>query len=202
MAVPHEARIPSAAMQFPLEDVYRSERADFVATIESLDDDDFDHGETLCEGWAPRDVLAHLMGIDTMADAYVRAGGIGRGNARVVAAYRGRTRSEITERAHRWAAEPALTTRIASAFFLGDLCVHHQDILRPRGRGRDLDPQASAAILREGVVLGARRLLSHRVVPTDGGRPLGRGTPVTGTREALGMWLTGRRGIEADLEFG
>lgn len=189
-------------MRFPLEDVYRAERADLVATIESLDDDEFDHGETLCVDWAPRDVLAHLMGIDTMPDAYVRAGGIGRGNARVVDTYRAMTRAELTARARKWAAEPALTTRIASAFFLGDLCVHHQDILRPLGRTRELDSHRSAAILREGIVLGGRKLLSHRIVPTDGGRPLGRGTEVKGTREALGLWLTGRRGIEAELEFG
>lgn len=189
-------------MMFPLEDTYRSERADFVATIESLDDDTFEHGETLCDAWAPRDVLAHLMGIDTMPDAYVRAGGIGRGNARIVAAYRTKSRAEVTERARKWAAAPALTTRMAAAFFLGDLCVHHQDVLRPLGRTRDLDSTRSAAILREGIVLGGRKLLSHRIEPTDGGRPLGRGTPVRGTREALGLWLTGRRGIDAELEFG
>lgn len=189
-------------MQFPLEDVYRSERADLVATIESLTDEEFEQGETLCEDWAPRDVLAHLMGIDTMSDAYVRAGGIKAGNARVVEHYRSMTRTDLTERARKWAAEPALTSRIAAAFFLGDLCVHHQDILRPLGRTRDLDDRRSAAILREGMVLGGRKLLSHRVVPTDGGRGIGRGTPVKGTREALGLWLTGRNGIDAELEFG
>lgn len=189
-------------MRFPLEDAYRRERADFVATIESLDDEQFEHGETLCEGWAPRDVLAHLLGIDTMPDAYVRAGGIGRGNARIIESYQAKSRAELTEAAHRWAASPALTARLGSAFFIGDLCVHHQDVLRPLGRSRDLDATRSAAILREGLVLGGRKLLSHRLEPIDGGRPIGRGTTVKGTREALGLWLTGRRGIEPELEFG
>lgn len=187
-------------MRFPLEDAYRRERADFVATIESLDDEQFEHGETLCEGWAPRDVLAHLLGIDTMPDAYVRRRDRPRQRPhhRVVP-------GEVASRAHRSGSQvggqPALTARLGSAFFIGDLCVHHQDVLRPLGRSRDLDATRSAAILREGLVLGGRKLLSHRLEPIDGGRPIGR-TTVKGTREALGLWLTGRRGIEPELEFG
>lgn len=188
-------------MRFPLEDTYRAERGEFVATIESLDDEQFDKGETLCAQWTPRDVLAHLLGLDTAMVDYARAGGIGRGNARIVDSYKAKSRDELTAIAHRWADAPALHTRIAAAFLLGDLCIHHQDVLRPMGRTRALDSRRSAAILREGVVLGGAKLFSHRVVPTDGGRPLGRGREVRGTREALGLWLAGRQGVEAELEL-
>ena len=85
--------------------------------------------------------------------------------------------------------------------FLGDLGMHHQDVLRGLGRTRDIPDPIRAAILREGMVLGAKTLMAHKVVPTDGGRSVGRGPVVRGTSEALGLWLAGRKGIDAELEF-
>lgn len=189
-------------MQFPGEALYREERAEFVRTLESLTDAEFDAGRTLCEDWSPRDVLAHVMGLDTRLDAYVKGVTVKRGNALIVDAYRDMSRAEITERAHHWVDSPALLPRLASAFLLGDLCMHHQDVLRPLGRTRELDETRSAAILREGIVLGGVKLTRYRLEPTDGGRSLGRGRSVRGTREALGLWLAGRKGLEAELELG
>ena len=94
-----------------------------------------------------------------------------------------------------------MLSRAASAKLLGDLAVHHQDVIRGLGRHRKVPDASAAAILREGVLLGSKRLLTHRVVPTDGGRALGRGRTVRGMREALGLWLAGRSGLDRELTF-
>lgn len=186
----------------PGERELREERAAVLATIRSLTDDELDHGTTLCEAWSPRDVLAHLIGIDESLPEYARAyGNVRAANERVVQRWRDVPRPELEARAERWAASPALATRGAALFLLGDLVMHHQDVLRGLGRSRPLPLYARAALLREGAVLGAHRLLTNRVVPTDGGRPLGRGRVVRGSSEALGLWLAGRKGLERELTF-
>ncbi|KAA1433011.1 maleylpyruvate isomerase N-terminal domain-containing protein [Mycolicibacter arupensis] len=43
-------------------DTIRTARHGFVDTVEGLTEAEFDHGTTLCSAWAPRDVLAHLIG--------------------------------------------------------------------------------------------------------------------------------------------
>lgn len=189
-------------MPLPLETEFRAERAAIVETLESLSDADFEHAETLCAGWAPRDVLAHLLGIDADLDAYARAAGnMNRAHAEIVRRYRSFDRDELAVRARRWAAAPALTSRLAAGALLGDHAVHHQDVLRPLGMERAVPRAAAAAVYREGLVIGARKLLSYRVEPTDGGRAIGTGVRVHGTQVALGLWLAGRRGLLEELRF-
>jgi len=189
-------------VRFPGEQDLLDERSAVLVTLASLTDDEFESGPTLCSEWSPRDVLAHLMGIDGALGEYVRAkGNISRANAEIVDRARSRSRDELMAAAERWATHPPLTTRTAAVFLLGDTAIHHQDILRGAGRSREVPASCRAAILREGVVLGPHRLLRYRVVPDDGGRPMGRGAVVRGSSEALGMWLTGRTAAEADLVF-
>lgn len=180
----------------------QAERAAVISTMESLTDDEFENGPTLCEGWAPRDVLAHLMGLDTQLLEYVKAkGNINAANQAIVDKARPQGRARIMHRARHWAKRPAPLVAGTAFFFLGDIGVHHQDVLRGLGRTRDVPDPIRSAILREGAVLGAKTLLAHKVVPTDGGRAIGRGPVVRGTTEALGLWLAGRKGIEDELEF-
>jgi uncharacterized protein (TIGR03083 family) len=189
-------------MAFPGEADLRAERHAVIATMESLTDDEFESGPTLCAEWAPRDILAHLMGIDSGMLEYVKAPGqIRKANQAIVDKARPMSRDRLMNRARHWADKVAPLTRATALFYLGDTSVHHQDVLRGLGRTRDVPDAARAAILREGVVLGSKKLLSFRVEPTDGGRAMGRGTVVRGTSEALGLWLTGRAGIEPELEF-
>ncbi len=189
-------------MDIPLEMELRAERLAVLDTMASLTDEEFESGSTLCEAWTPRDVLAHLMGVDSGLFEYVKAkGSISGGNQAIVDKARPMSRERIMHRAEHWAAKPAPTTRLLAAFFIGDTAVHHQDVLRGVGRSRDIPSAAADAILREGVVLGGKKLLTYRVEPTDGGRPLGRGQSVRGTREVLGLWLTGRHGLEDELTF-
>jgi uncharacterized protein (TIGR03083 family) len=183
----------------------RSERAAFLTTVRELPPDQFESGTTLCAEWAPRDVLAHLIGIDDSLPTYLKAGGrVTAANARIVAAARSKTRAELLERAESWAAKPAAHVRAAALALLGDLGVHHADVLRGQGRRHlEMPPAVGAAILREGFLLGAARAARYRVQP-DGGRTIGLpGRPVVrGTPEALGMWLSGRDSVADELQFG
>ena len=180
----------------------QTERAAVIETMESLTDDEFDHAPTLCAAWAPRDVLAHVMGLDTQLLEYVKAKGrVGVANQAIVDKARPQSRARLMNRARHWAERPAPLVAATAFFLLGDLAVHHQDVLRGLDRRRDVPDALRAAILREGMTLGAKTLLAHKVVPTDGGRSLGRGPEVRGTSEALGLWLAGRQGLDDELEF-
>src|SRR3954454_8384190 len=176
----------------PGERALREERAAFLSTVSDLSPEEFESAPTLCEGWAPRDVLAHLLGIDSAPGAYLRAGGrIGTANAGIVESFRSCDRDEMLRRGERWARSPAVHVRPAAFFLLGDLGMHHSDVLRGLGRRHlEVPPAVAAAILREGFLLGAGRAARYRIAP-DGRRPIGLpGRPtVQGTAEALGLWL-------------
>ncbi|MCW2944633.1 MAG: hypothetical protein JWR24_1350 [Actinoallomurus sp.] len=190
---------------FPFENELRRERHRLIETLDGLTDEEFSSGPTLCAGWAPRDVLAHVVGLDDMR-TYARFGGrINAANEAMVRQARDQPRARLITAAAGWADRPSLTSRVGAAVLLGDLSVHHRDIVRGLGRTRVVPEPVAAAIFREGLQLSLwlnRRVLRHRIVPTDGGRPIGRGRPVRGTRESLGLWLCGRDAVVSELEFG
>lgn len=193
-------------MRFPHEDELRRERRLFMDTIDTLTDDEFSHGTTLCEGWAPRDVLAHLIGIDDTA-GYLspQALTIDRGNARMVRKGRDLDRAELTARGRETAENPAAASRACGWLFAGDVAVHHLDVLRGLGRTENLPEDSARLAFREGTVWSWRwgaKLLRHRVVPTTpGGTVRGRGRVVRGSTENLALWLAGRESIAGELEF-
>lgn len=187
---------------FPAEHDLTTERRALVATLESLDEDQLEKGETLCAGWAPRDVLAHVIATDTGLRGYLNAAmRINSANQAFIDEWRQRPLDELFLRGREWAARPSLFARAGAYGLLGDNAVHHQDVLRPLDRVREIPDASKRAILREGCLLGARKLVSYRVAPTDVGFSVGRGRTVHGTAEALGMWLAGRRAYEPDLTF-
>src|SRR5437764_1142600 len=135
----------------------QAERAAFIETMDSLSDEEFEHGTTLCEAWSPRDVLAHLMGLDTQLTMYLKAkGNISAANQAIVDKARPQARERIMHRARHWAERPAPLVAGTAFLFLGDIGVHHQDVLRGLSRTRDVPDAIRAAILREGMVLGAK----------------------------------------------
>lgn len=182
---------------------YRAERQALNATIESLTDEELLHGTTLCGGWAPRDVMAHLIGIDRSLFSYIKAfGSTKKGNADLVAKYASLDAPELRAAVKKWSEEPAFHALAVQGFLLGDLGIHHQDILRGLGKTREVPEHISKAIFREGIILGGFLKLRHnRLVPTDGGSPRGKGPEIKGTTEALGLWLSGRKGLENELSF-
>lgn len=191
-------------VHLPGERALREERAAFLATVSELSPTEFDSAPTLCVGWAPRDVLAHLIGIDSAPGTYAKAAGrVNAANARIVAAGRKQSREELLERGERWAAKPAPHARAAAFLLLGDLGIHHSDVLRGLGRRHlEVPPAVAAAILREGFLLGVTRAPRYRI-KADGRPAVGLpGRPVVrGTSEALGMWLSGRTSVADELQF-
>ncbi|HEX4226084.1 MAG TPA: maleylpyruvate isomerase family mycothiol-dependent enzyme [Pseudonocardiaceae bacterium] len=183
----------------------RRERSRFMATMASLTDEEFDNGPTLCADWAPRDVLAHVIGNDALL-GYIRYGSIDRANSAMVRAGRALSRDELIRRGRAIAVRPSVTGRMFAWLLAGDCAIHHQDVLRGLGRPHELPAEAGRAIFREGTiwswVFGAK-LLRYRVLPTTpGGRARGRGRPVRGSTEALALWLAGRECVESELDFG
>ncbi|OHV01552.1 maleylpyruvate isomerase family mycothiol-dependent enzyme [Mycobacterium talmoniae] len=184
--------------------VVRAARTAFIDTVDGLTDAEFNDGPTLCAGWSPRDVLAHLMGTAEVGP-YLRAPWrLHRINEEFVAAGRRRDRAALIAAARQWAELPKPVDRAICRLLLGDVAMHHQDVLRGLGRSRVLDPVEEAAIFFEGVSLTVQKaqptLFKYRVEPTNGiGRALGRGIRVRGTAEALGLWLGGRD--VTDVEF-
>lgn len=193
----------------PYENELKAERHRLIDTLDGLTDDDFDNGTTLCSEWAPRDVLGHVVGLDHFLGSYLPYG-IRVNDANQAQADRARrvSRDRLMEWARHWAAHPSMTSRLAAGILLGDLGVHHQDVIRGLGLKRDVPDPVATAIFREGLQLSMwlnRRTARYRLIPTDGHRPVALPTAnqgeVRGTREALGLWLTGRDSVVPELEF-
>jgi uncharacterized protein (TIGR03083 family) len=196
----------SRFVKFPGEDALRRERTRLMETIESLTDDEFENGRTLCAGWAPRDILAHVVGIDSYLTYFKPSGlTINRGNAVMIRNGRDLSRAELTERGWSATKQPSLDGRaMAWMFNTGDCAMHHQDILRGLGKPHDVSPETAAALFHEGKVwrfLNAKPMRNRVIPTTPGGSPWGRGPEVRGTTEALALWMAGREGIASELEF-
>lgn len=191
-------------MRLPYANEMRAERFRLIETLDTLSDDEFDAGPTLCTEWAPRDILGHVISID-YPTSYLRYGlRFTAANMAKAEIARQVSRERLMEWARHWADEPVLTSKMAAPILLGDLAIHHQDILRGLGRERQIPDPVANVILWEGLHLSLwmnRRVLRHRIVPTDGHKAIGRGGEVRGTREALGLWLCGRDTVAAELEF-
>ncbi|MEW2266290.1 maleylpyruvate isomerase family mycothiol-dependent enzyme [Streptomyces sp. NPDC047853] len=196
-------------MRLPLETELRAERQRLLRTLDALSDDVFDSGPTLCAGWSPRDILGHLLGVDHPLASYRPWLRLAAVNDRQVRRARRLSRRAIMAEAREWAANPAWSSRLSALITLGDLSVHHQDIVRGVGAERDLPPSVPSYILWDGAMLSSwsnLRIFRYRVVPTDGHPPLGspahlRAPEVLGPSEALGMWLAGRDGVSEELRF-
>lgn len=179
------------------QDIARAARHAFVDTVAALTETEFDDGTTLCAGWAPRDVLAHLIGTAEIGKYLRTPWRLHKVNAAAVAAGRRQSREQLLAAGRAWAELPGRVDRALSGLLLGDVAMHHQDVLRGLGRTREIPPVEEAAVLAEGINLTVQKLqptlLRYRVEPTNGiGKPRGRGIAVRGTAEALGMWLGGR----------
>ncbi|RMI40842.1 maleylpyruvate isomerase family mycothiol-dependent enzyme [Actinomadura harenae] len=197
-------------IRLPFEDELRAERFRLIETLDGLSDADFDTGTTLCAAWAPRDVLGHVIGLDYFVASYLPFGSkINDANGAQADRARSMSRERLMRWARHWADNPSTTSRLGAPILLGDLGVHHQDVVRGLGLTRNVPDGTATAIFREGLQLSMwlnRRVLRHRLEPTDGHRPVvlpgaRNGPAVRGTREALGMWLCGRDSVAGELEF-
>jgi uncharacterized protein (TIGR03083 family) len=197
-------------VRLPLEQELRAERHRLLATLDTLPHEAFETGRTLCSEWAPRDILGHLLSVDRFAVTYLPYGPfIHSTNRRQVARARRLPRKHLMDKARAWADQPSLSSRLGALVTLGDLAIHHQDIVRGLGLYRELPACTPTYILWDGAMLSMYtnlRIFRYRLVPSDGYPELGlpplpRAPEVHGTREALGLWLAGRDSLTEELTF-
>jgi uncharacterized protein (TIGR03083 family) len=186
----------------------RDEREELADLLQSLTPQQWD-SPTLCERWRVRDVAIHTVSYDELNTA----GLVGRFlkgrlstdriNAIGVADYADRSPEQIVALIR--SCEPTgLTGGFGGRIALTDGIIHQQDIRRPLGLPRTIDPERLCTALdfaRYAPTLrGAWRTRGTRLVATDVDWSAGKGDEVRGTGEALLMAMAGRRAALADLD--
>ena len=162
------------------------ERSTLADLLEGLADSEW-AVHSLCPGWRVRDVAAHLTAPAAAPTPALDA----RSKAHLVADLR---RPRPQRLLHRGG-----SPRDA----LVEVLVHGQDIARPLGRERPMDPARAAVAARR--VWSARPFRASRRYPgirfeaTDTELVLGDGTPVNGPAAAVLLTLTGRAAGLDDL---
>lgn len=89
----------------------RAARTAFLDTVAGLTDAEFDDGPTLCAGWAPRDVLAHLIGTADVGRYLRTPWRVHRINEQAAVAGRRQRRDTLIAMGRRWAQMPKPTDR-------------------------------------------------------------------------------------------
>jgi uncharacterized protein (TIGR03083 family) len=187
----------------------RDEREELAALLEGLTPEQWD-SPSLCEKWRVRDVVAHLIGFDPltrtqllkrMAKGLVTRGGA---NAVGVAEYADVPPGELVALVRRFAEPQGITAGFGGKIALTDGMIHQQDVRRPLGIPRTIDPDRLRVALQFSLyaprLLGARRVRGLRLVATDMDWSHGKGLKVRGSGEALLMAMAGRRDALKDLD--
>jgi uncharacterized protein (TIGR03083 family) len=182
-------------------DMACDERREFAELLGQLAPGQWDR-PSLCELWRVRDVVAHVVSYDELkplavARRMARAAFIpSRANAIGVAAYAPRGPERLTELMHECIQPRGLTAGFGGMIALVDSMIHQQDIRRPLGIPREIDPQRLRTVLDYSLnvpaVRGARRTRTVRLIATDMDWTHGSGPEVTGPAEALLMVMAAR----------
>ncbi|MDQ4116924.1 MAG: maleylpyruvate isomerase family mycothiol-dependent enzyme [Actinomycetota bacterium] len=186
----------------------RAERAELADLLAGLTPEQW-ASPTLCEGWTVRDLVAHVYGYEDIGftgflSRFVRARlDPGRANEIGVAEQADLSPSELLARARRFVQPRGFTTLMGGRIALVDGMIHHQDIRRPLGLGREIPPERLTVALdfaRTAPPIGARkRIAGLRIVATDLGWATGDGPAVEGRAEPVLMAIAGRRGVADEL---
>lgn len=192
-----------------------AESGDLADLLDELPDEEFDR-PSLCEGWAVRDVVGHMLYGHTtgagklMGDLAKHRFALERGSKATAQAFaRSRTPDEL--RAGWRAVVDGRTKRGAARLIpakagFTDHTIHHQDIRRPLGRARSIPHDRLVAALDAAVGLSApsfapkKTAKGLRFQATDLGWSHGDGALVRGPGESLLMATAGRKVALADLE--
>jgi len=183
-----------------------AERAALAATLGDLSPEEWQH-PSLCPGWTVHDVAAHVIATPQIGWARVcamAARNLGRGYNGMI--YREvkrlgarESRESILADYERYADSTRHVPVTTSVEPLLDVLVHHQDVVRPLGRTRTMDPVAAAVAAdrarRLAFVMGkdARRMVrAVRMQATDIDWVRGSGPPITGPIQELLMLSSGR----------
>jgi uncharacterized protein (TIGR03083 family) len=182
-----------------------TERAALAATLAELDDDDWRH-DTLCPGWTVLDVAAHVIstpqiGWRQLAEMTVR--NLGRGyNAMLFREVKRlgatQTAGSVLSDFATFASSTHHVPTTTSVEPLIDALLHHQDIVRPLGRARTMNPEAAVVAADRlrllAPLMGTSRLLRNvRLEATDITWSHGRGPTIRGPIQELLMIASGRQ---------
>lgn len=192
-------------------EVVRAERVDILALLDSLDPAQWE-APSLCDGWRVRDVAAHLLIDDAVADigrarfvAKMTRNGfsVHRVNAWWVQRNAAVPTSSIIDRFER-SLEPGWLSRLLGpANQLRASVIHHQDMRRPLELARAIPPERLRAVLdavltKKGSagIGSAKRAAGLRLHAVDIDWSCGEGPEVTGPGESILMSLAGRDGLD------
>jgi uncharacterized protein (TIGR03083 family) len=187
----------------------RDERVEFASFLEGLTPEQWDN-PTLCNKWRVREVAIHTVSYDELSTAGLLGrflkGGLStdRINAVGVAGYVGRTPEQIVAMIRANIEPHGLTGGFGGKIALTDGMIHQQDIRRPLGLPRTIDPERLRTALDfvrfAPTIRGAWRARGVRLVGTDLDWAHGKGPEVRGSGEALLMVMAGRQAALNDLE--
>jgi uncharacterized protein (TIGR03085 family) len=183
--------------------VAKRERAALVETLRAVDAD----APTLCEGWAARDLAAHLVLRERRLDA---TPGIA---FPPLSSYTAKVQDKIAqstpypELVDKIAAGPPLYSPFAildPLVNVAEMFVHHEDVRRaqPDWQPRQLDSATVAALLRPFPLLSKVALAkvpARLVLRTDAGRTLATEVVLTGAPEELVLYTFGRDAVRVDF---
>lgn len=187
----------------------RAERADLAVLLKSLTPEQW-QTQSLCAGWAVRDVVAHMLSYEELSVAGL-ARRFARGRLRLDRANAvGLTDSaaldqrQLIDLLDRNTRPRGLTRGFGSRIALLDAVIHQQDIRRPLGIPRDVPADRLVPALNFSRIarpIGVpRRIRGLRLVTTDLGWTAGRGPEVRGPGEALLMAISCRPGVVDELD--
>ncbi len=189
-----------------------AERAELATTLAELSDEEWGH-DTLCPGWTVHDIAAHVISTAQIGwgdIAAMSARQFGRGyNAMIFREVKRlgarETRESILGDYERYAGSTRHVPTTTTVEPLIDALLHHQDIVRPLGRTRDMPPEAAAVaadrVRRLAFLMGTRKLVrSVRMVATDVDWTRGDGPAIKGPMQELLMLASGREPDRALLE--
>lgn len=184
------------------------ERAELAGLLAELRPDEW-LLPSLCAGWTVRDVVAHVLSYEGLGPREVVGRMVrgrlvlGRINDVALRAQGPASPAELLERLRAFPRPTGLTAARGGAVGLVDALIHQQDIRRPLGRPRTVDPARLRFALdftRTAPPLrGFWKARGVRLVATDVDWTVGRGPEARGPGEAVLMAMAGRRGAAADL---
>ncbi|MFX0574497.1 maleylpyruvate isomerase family mycothiol-dependent enzyme [Nocardia nepalensis] len=188
-----------------------AERMSLVELLETLSEDEWDHG-SLCAGWRVRDVVAHIVLSTNASIGWILVNLIrARGNLhRAIRDTAIRHADNMTAAQLRTELRDGIGLRVTpvgttAADRLMDLLVHGQDIAVPLGITREMPVDAARSALERvwtTNMSGCRKQLAgYRLVAIDAEWTVGDGLAIEGPVAALLLLVTGRR-VGRDLLTG
>ena len=181
-----------------------AERAELLDLLRTLSPQEWQQ-PSLCEGWAVRDVVAHLLWDTITVRRYLWVAAEYRHPDRINQHYVDETRNlgtdELLARFESILDGGWLSTLMTGGM-LADLVVHQQDIRRPLNKPRTIAPNRLLHTLNHPNrwVSPRRTMKQLRLVATDIDWAHGSGPEVRGTGEALVLAVAGRRAVLGELD--